>query len=164
MVDWGGFEEFYVKEYPRVLASMTLVAGSLDTARDATDEAFARALDRWDRVHGMTSPGGWVYRVGLNLVRRRLRRAAVEQRVLRRHAEEPTVPEPVATDVWNAVKRLPERQRLAVVLRYVADLPESEVAAVLGVARGTVSASLAAARVRLQTLLVDEHSLERDLA
>jgi RNA polymerase sigma-70 factor (ECF subfamily) len=164
MVDWGGFEEFYVKEYPRVLASLTLVAGSLEWARDATDEAFARALDRWDRVHDMASPGGWVYRVGLNLVRRRLRRAALERRVLHRHTPELPVPEPVATDVWNAVKSLPDRQRLAVVLRYVADLPETEVATVMGVARGTVSAALTAARARLQTLLVEEDRLERDLA
>ena len=74
------------------------------------------------------------------------------------------MPEPVATDVWTAVKRLPDRQRLAVVLRYVADLPEADVAMVMGVARGTVSAALVAARARLQTLLVDEHSLERDFA
>jgi RNA polymerase sigma factor (sigma-70 family) len=147
MRDWGGFDEFYSSEHPRVLAAMTLVAGSLDPAREATDEAFARALDRWDRVRDMAAAGGWVYRVALNVLRRRMRRAALERRLLARQPE--AVMPAAAVEIWDLVRDLPERQRTAVVLRYVADLPEREVAAAMGIARGTVSATLVAARTRL---------------
>jgi DNA-directed RNA polymerase specialized sigma24 family protein len=38
--------------------------------------------------------------------------------------------------VWDAVRRLPERQRLVVALRYRQDLPEAEVARLLGIPLG----------------------------
>jgi RNA polymerase sigma-70 factor (ECF subfamily) len=57
--------------------------------------------------------------------------------------------------VWDAVRGLPDRQRLAVVLRYIADLTEADIALVMGVTRGTVASSLATARARLNGLLLD---------
>jgi RNA polymerase sigma factor (sigma-70 family) len=149
------FEDFYRLEHARVLASMTAVAGSLDLARDVTDEAFARAWDRWERVHDMAAAGGWVYRVALNVLRRRMRRAAMEQRLLSRQQPVVEVP-PEARELWHLVRGLPERQRVAIVLRYVADLPEREIAAAMGVARGTVAATLAAARSRLAAMVTDD--------
>ena len=148
----AAFEDFYRREHPRVLASMTLVAGALEPAQEATDEAFARAWDRWERVSEMAAAGGWVYRVALNVVRRRARRARLEQALLLRRVEPESVP-PSAEEVWQLVAALPERQRVAVVLRYVGDLPEREVAVAMGVARGTVAATLASARARLRTML-----------
>jgi RNA polymerase sigma-70 factor (ECF subfamily) len=65
----------------------------------------------------------------------------------------PVTPQP---ELWAAVRALPERQRAAVVLRYVADLPEKDIGLVLGVARGTVAASLAHARKNLAGALVEE--------
>jgi RNA polymerase sigma factor (sigma-70 family) len=58
-------------------------------------------------------------------------------------------------DVMRAVQRLPARPRTAVVLRYVADLTEAEVAEAMGVAPGTVAATLSNARRRLAVLLAD---------
>ena len=159
MSDWGDFEDWYRTEHPRVLASLTLVAGDVEVARDATDEAFARALDKWDRVSTMARAGGWTYRVALNLVRRRMRRAALERRLLARHADPLALPEP-AMELWHLVRALPDRQRRAVVLRYVADLPEAEIAEAMGVARGTVAATLAAARSRLASMVADAPSSE----
>ena len=79
-----GFEGWYRAQHPRLLASMVLLAGSLDEAQEATDEALARALLHWRRVAQMDSPGGWVYRVAANVLRRRSRRAALERRLLAR--------------------------------------------------------------------------------
>ena len=58
-----------------------------------------------------------------------------------------------AGEVWDLVRSLPQRQRTAVVLRYVGDLREEDVAAVMGVTRGTVAATLARARRSLANLL-----------
>ncbi len=131
------FEDWYRREHGRLAASLLVVAGDVDAATDAADEAFARALDRWDSVSAMVSPVGWTYRVALNVLRRRMRRASFERRAVRDEVPPPTyeMPDP---EVWNAVARLPRRQRTAIVLRYVADLPEADIATAMGIRRGTV--------------------------
>jgi RNA polymerase sigma-70 factor (ECF subfamily) len=59
--------------------------------------------------------------------------------------------------LWDAVRALPPRARTAVALRYVADLPEAEIADVMGVARGTVAATLSSARRQLAGALGDRN-------
>ena len=144
-----GFDEWYRREHGRLAASLVVVSGDVDAATDAVDEAFARALDRWDAVSRMASPVGWTYRVALNVLRRRMRRARLELRVVRDISAAPALDLP-DLELWQAVGRLPRRQRTAIVLRYVADLPEADIAAAMGIARGTVAATLAAARRRLE--------------
>ena len=150
-----GFEPWYLCEHPKVVAALTWVAGDTDVAAEAADEAFARAYADWQRVGRMASPGGWVYRVALNVVRRRMRRMALEQRTF---APPAAVAEAVDREIWTVVRQLPERQRVAVVLRYLLDLPEKEVAKAMGVSRGTVASALAAARQRLAGWLVAEEA------
>jgi RNA polymerase sigma-70 factor (ECF subfamily) len=55
------------------------------------------------------------------------------------------------------VAKLPDRQRTAVVLRYVADLPEADIAAAMKVSRGTVASTLSDARKALARHLSDEN-------
>jgi RNA polymerase sigma-70 factor (ECF subfamily) len=149
------FEVFYEAQYRPVLAACATMCGDLEQARDATDEAFVRALERWSNVAGMLSPGGWVQTVALNCLRRSLRRRTFHPR-LRRPAEEPTeemvLPD---LDLWDAVRRLPARQQTAVVLRYVHDLPEAAVAESMGLSRRSASSALSAARARLRAELGD---------
>lgn len=156
MTDESGleFDVWYREEHPRVLAALTVAVGSSDVAADATAEAFVRAYERWERVRRMSSPGGWLYRVALNVARRRARRRSLERELLlRRGAERPAPPIAVHPEVWEAVAALAPRQRAAVALRYVLDLSEAEVAEVMGITRGAVSAHLATARHRLAGLL-----------
>jgi RNA polymerase sigma-70 factor (ECF subfamily) len=151
----AGFEAWYLREHPKVVAALTWVAGDPHVAVDATDEAFARAYASWRKVESMASPGGWVYRVALNVVRRRMRRTALEQRTVQPPLE---VADVVDHEIWTVVQQLPERQRVAVVLRYLLDLPEKEVAMAMGISRGTVASALAAARLRLATWLAIEET------
>jgi RNA polymerase sigma-70 factor (ECF subfamily) len=148
------FEDWYSAERPRLLVTLLSISGCVDLAREATDEAFARALASWERVAAMSSPTGWVHRVGLNVLRRQLRRRALERRTLgllvRREPEASA-----GWEVWELVRQLPLRQRTAVVLRYVADLSEVEIAGVMGVRRGTVASTLHDAHRRLGELLRD---------
>lgn len=151
----SGFERWYLDEHERLVAALLWVAGDPEIARDAADEAFARALLHWRRVGAMASPGGWTYKVALNVVRQRMRRAAREHRLIDQRPRHMPMPAP-AGEVWAVVRQLPERQRVAIVLRYLLDLPEREVAGVMGVSPGTAASTLAAARVRLATWLKDE--------
>lgn len=160
-IDTAGFETWYRAEHPRVLAALSVVAGDPDLAQEVAAEAFARALQRWDRVAEMDSPGGWTYHVALNLLRRRARRAALERRLLPRLAPPANITVPAyAVEVWQVVTGLAPRMRTAVALRYLGGLTEAEVADVMGIAPGTVAATLHQARRRLAPLLAPDTSPE----
>jgi RNA polymerase sigma factor (sigma-70 family) len=150
-----GFEAFYEATHPRLVTSLLLVTGDPDVARDATDEAFVRALGAWRRVSAMESPAGWTYRVAINVVRRRARRAGLERRLLARSARPAAAVPAPAGEAWAVVAELPERQRTAVVLRFVADLTESQIAEAMGVSRSTVSSTLADATRSLGQALAE---------
>ncbi|HWI02437.1 MAG TPA: sigma-70 family RNA polymerase sigma factor [Acidimicrobiales bacterium] len=160
-IDSAGFERWYRAEHPRVLAALSVVARDPDVAQEVTAEAFARALQRWERVGEMDSPGGWTYRVALNVLRRRARRAALERRLLPRLAPAASIQVPAyAVEVWQVVTALAPRMRTAVALRYLGGLTEAEVAEVMGIAPGTVAATLHEARRRLAPLLAPDTSPE----
>jgi RNA polymerase sigma-70 factor (ECF subfamily) len=156
-----GFEAWYVREHPRVVAALATITGHPDLAADAADEAFVRACERWGRVSRMASPGGWVHTTALNVARRQLRRSAHEHRLVARITIHPGGGSPAAEpapagwspETWTALLDLPPRERQAVAWRYVAGLPVAEVAAAMGVAVGTVTAALHTARRRLAVAL-----------
>lgn len=146
------FEPWYSSRYGPLWAALTVVAGDPDIAREAADEAMVRALERWTRVGAMASPDGWAYRVGVNLLRRRARRTAAERVLFDRPSVAP--PPELPASVWEEVRALAPRQREAIALRYILDLPEEDVGLAMGVKTGTASATLAAARKALRTRLL----------
>ncbi|HEY1737297.1 MAG TPA: sigma-70 family RNA polymerase sigma factor [Acidimicrobiia bacterium] len=158
------FDEWYRREWPRLVATFTLASGDRELGREIAAESLARALERWDRVGRMASPGGWTYRVGLNLLRRHHRRATTERRALQRIGidADPTRASTEDVELWNAVADLPARQRSAVVLRYCAGMKEAEIAEVLGVAPGTVAATLNHARAQLRSVLTEPEGIDRE--
>jgi RNA polymerase sigma-70 factor (ECF subfamily) len=143
-------EELYRRRYGRFLRVAIAVVGSRDAAADAVQDAFARALRARHELRSSDALEAWVWRMVVN--------AAVDQHRARREttlAEE----EPASRDSgeWpelrTAVASLPERQRHALFLRHYADLSYEDIAAVLGVARGTVAATLHAAHESLRERL-----------
>jgi RNA polymerase sigma factor (sigma-70 family) len=156
------FEGWYRAEYGRVLASILVLTGDWNDASEITDEAFTRALGRWNRVRVMESPEGWTYRTAVNVWRRTARRRALERRLLPWLVSRETAAAP-AGEVWDLVRSLPIRQRTAVVLRYVADLTEPDIAAVMEVTRGTVASTLADARRALAAALAEPFTAEERL-
>jgi RNA polymerase sigma factor (sigma-70 family) len=141
------FDDFYRELQPRLLASLVAFSGDADLATDAVDEAFVRALVHWNRVTAMASPSGWLYRVAINVARRQARRHVHEREIAVRLATDRIHAVPtghgadLGIELREVIARLPDRQRLAVVLRYVADLPEADIARAMGIRRSTVSAT-----------------------
>jgi RNA polymerase sigma-70 factor (ECF subfamily) len=153
------FSEWYAAEYSRLVVLLALSTGSREVGEDAAAEAFARAYEKWDRVRRMATPTGWTYTVGLNVARRKMRRAALERALLRRQKlSEFTTSPPDLSELREAVEDLPDRQRTAVLLRYYADLPESEIAKVMKVSPGTIAKTLHVARKRLEARLISIES------
>jgi RNA polymerase sigma factor (sigma-70 family) len=161
--DDSSFEAWYRDSYRRVNAAVRLVTGDRALAEEAVDEAFARAFERWASVGTMDSPTGWtcvVARNALRAAKRAERRQAHAHRLAGRdHASPPTE---LAFEVWDAVRRLPRRQREVIALRYLAGLREREIAETLGTAPGTVARSLHDARRELGQLLGDPGLVEED--
>ncbi len=145
------FDSWYRYAHPKVLAALCALCGDAEVARDATDEAFSRCYVSWPRVRAMESPLGWVVRVAQNAMRRTMRRRALEQRLLHRGRLPEEMLEPSFLDARELLERLSPRQRTAMVLRYIVDLPEAEVASVMRISRGTVASTLFDARRRLAT-------------
>jgi RNA polymerase sigma factor (sigma-70 family) len=155
------FGAWYAREHPRLVSAMTIVAGNIDAAVEATDEACARACERWARVSRMESPGGWAYTTALNVLRRRDRRRRLEERLLRRTTPTAENPRPDwSVEVWDSLRALPPRERTAVALRYVGDLSNEDVATVMGIAPGTVAAMLHSARSRLAATIGEQTEAE----
>jgi len=155
MAEGLDFAQWYPGRRRRLVASLLVMCGDQELASEAADEAFARTLQAWDRVSAMQSPDGWTYRVAVNIARRVERRRAIERRLWPRLVSASDVVPAPAGEVWDLVRSLPTRQRTAVVLRYVGDLREDDIASVMGVTRGTVAATLANARRALATVLDD---------
>jgi RNA polymerase sigma-70 factor (ECF subfamily) len=132
-----------------VARAVALATGRSDIADDATQEAFEKAYTRWSRLQKHEWTGGWVTTTALNVAKRRLKRAGVEQRSA--DAEIGSVGEGAErVDVATALRALPFRQRQATILYYWADLPVAAIAELMGLTEGAVRAHLAHARRALR--------------
>ncbi len=130
------FEQAFDALYRLAYRVAYRILGDRQEAEDVAQEALARASLRWSRLHDR--PEGWVSRVASNLAIDAYRRR-------RRRPPYPTGPLGVVDarlgergDLVAALRRLPRRQREVVVLRYLADLPEADVARALGCSVGSV--------------------------
>jgi RNA polymerase sigma factor (sigma-70 family) len=140
------FADWYSATSVRLTRSLGGLSGDPAAAEEAMAEAFARAYSRWPQVRRMQRRDAWVFRVALNCLRSTARKQRREVLTDGPPAECGWSPEAHDADLWAAVALLPERTRACVVLRYVADQPEQDIADVLGVTRGTVATLLSRAR------------------
>jgi len=147
------FEAWYTRVHGRLIMTLVRLGASYDDAADIAADTFSIALERWDRVRDFDSPEGWAYRVALNRLNRRARRRRLEEAVMSRQRAAP-VSEPIA--VWDAVRRLPARQRTAIILKYLLDLNYEEISGLMKVRPGTVAATLSKARRALAVELREE--------
>ena len=145
-------ESLYRADLPRFVRAAAAIVGDEAAGRDAVQDAFVQAVRRRAGYKGEASLETWVWRIVINeaLALRRSRASELER--VSESATTPStnhVPEhDTAVRAWVAA--LPERQRLAVFLRYFADLDYQSIAVALEVEVGTVSATLATAHAGLR--------------
>src|SRR5205823_6262737 len=126
-------------------------------AEDVAQETLARAFVRWRKIRSYAE--SWVLRVARNLAidtLRRLRRVDAAAATERRRPIAPG-PNELRIDLHRALVTLSRRQREVIVLRFLADLPEADVAKALGCSIGSVKqhASRGLATLRT-TMAVDD--------
>jgi RNA polymerase sigma-70 factor, ECF subfamily len=153
------FVEFYGATGSRVVRHAYALTGNMADAQDIAQEAFARAWQRWESVRGHDSPEAWVRRVATNLATSRFRRNSTARSAGWQLAprEVPAVsPDTVA--LVAALRTLAERQRVVLVLHYLADLPVAQIAAELGVPVGSVKGWLSRGREALAAAMSEGES------
>lgn len=157
------FAEFVLQRSPRLLRTAYLLTHDWAHAEDLLQTALVRAWGAWKRIEADPEP--FVRRVLINVHaswwRRRSRRG--EQSVARppeRSAADESVRVDARDEVWQAMGKLPPRQRAVLVLRYFEDLSEAQIAEVMGTTVGTVKnqAANALAKLRLDKSLNAERS------
>lgn len=143
------FDAEFDNLWSRAYGVAYVVLGDRSESEDVAQETLARALVRWKKVSAYAEP--WVVRVAGNLAIDRVRQR-------RRVRGVPTYDLPALdaqrVDLQRALVTLSPKQREVVILRYLVDLPEAEVAQTLGCSVGTVkthaSRGLAALRKSLE--------------
>jgi RNA polymerase sigma factor (sigma-70 family) len=142
-------ERVYRRDFRQLVRVAAAVTSSEAAGAEAVQEAFLRLLRSRESYRGEGPVEGWVWRTVVNEAKRL---AAREETALSAAPEEPSENGSAGHDAATRalVAALPERQRLAVFLRYYADLDYRTIGQVLGIETGTVSATLAAAHVRLR--------------
>jgi RNA polymerase sigma factor (sigma-70 family) len=148
-VNEASWEDAYRASYPQVYRGLIALGARPDEAEDALHDAYVRQLEGAE----ITSATGWLFVVAL----RRWRRRRWRERIFRplaaatkSESSEPTL----RIDLFDALRKLPKRQREVLVARYIVGLSQEETASALGIARGTVAATATqaarAVRARLE--------------
>jgi RNA polymerase sigma-70 factor (sigma-E family) len=160
MADRSGFEAYAQRDTPRLLRAAYALTRDAHLAEDLVQSALTKAWLAWPRIDGDPEP--YVLRVLTTTNASWWRRRSSREVPVEPRADE-TAPGPssaptdgdTSLDLWDALGRLPQRQRAVVVLRYVLDLPENRTADVLGCSVGTVKsqASKGLAKLRLDPSL-----------
>ncbi|GLW59300.1 SigE family RNA polymerase sigma factor [Kitasatospora phosalacinea] len=156
----GDFRVFYEAAYGQLVAHLYALTGDLGEAQDAAQEAFVRAWNHWGRLVSHENPVAWVRLTGQRIAISRWRRARTALQSWIRHGDgqQSPVPGPGPETVAlvEALRRLPEAQRSALVWHHMGGRSVAEIAADEGVPVGTVKARLHRGRQALAVLLGEE--------
>lgn len=160
--DRGAFSTLVERHERRVYNLALRMTGREEDARDAAQDAFLTALRKLSSFRGEAAFATWLHRVTVNacydLLRKRQRQPLLDRGDDVPRPEPPPVPDhaddaTLSIDVQRALLQVPESFRAVMILHDVQDLPQEEVAAILGIAVGTVKSRLHRGRVALAKAL-----------
>lgn len=150
------FDDFVRARLPHLLRLGRALTGDEHRGADLVQDALERALPKWSRIES-ADPEGYVRRIMVN-------RNVSVWRGLRRERLTDTAPDRVYHDtehddaLFDALRRLPARQRTVIALRYLADQTEAQTAEAMGCSLGTVKSQASAAMTNLRALLGEQET------
>jgi RNA polymerase sigma-70 factor (sigma-E family) len=147
------FEEAFEDLYARAYGVAYQLLGRRSESEDVAQETLARAFVRWRKVRGYAE--AWVVRVAGNLAVDTWRRVGRSGADVTTDTRVPATPGPneQRVDLHRALDRLSKRQREVIVLRFLADLPEADVARALGCSVGSVKQHASRGLATLRTTM-----------
>jgi RNA polymerase sigma-70 factor (sigma-E family) len=159
--DADPLEVLHREHYASLVRLASLMLGDVGLAEQVVQDAFVKLQLRWGGLRHLDRAPAYLRSSVMNGARSQLRRQKVRDRHDARRTVAPAAGTPeasvVAADehdrVVAALRRLPERQREALALRYFLDLPEAETAAAMGVSAGSVKTHMHRGLAALAQLL-----------
>lgn len=154
--DTDAFGELFRRHRDRMWAVAVRTTRDRELAADCVQEAFLAAFRRADSYRGDAAVTTWLHRIVVNACLDRLRRAKPTSALPEFELAEPRDAHArleTRLDVHAALARLPEAQRLALVLVDMHGLPVAEAAQILEVAEGTVKSRCFRGREALASML-----------
>lgn len=151
----GRLEDLYVRHAPAALRLAFFLTGDRELAQDLVQDAFVRIAGRFRYLRMPDAFDAYLRKTVVNLFTSYLRRLRLERAEIARERTErrfePRVGDSVEHDeVVRALRRLPERQRVAAVLRFYEDLTEREAAEVMRCSTSAVNSLVSRAMVALR--------------
>lgn len=152
------FDEFVTGRGRALLRFAYVLSGDAHLAEDLVQEVLARLHRRWDRISAMDNAEAYVRTAIVRQFLSWRRRRAYREAVLAEVPEPPPSDGPehriLARDqMWQLLRGLPRAQRAVLVLRFYCDLPDEEIAALLGCGKSTVRSQAARALAQMRTTL-----------
>nr|WP_084337253.1 SigE family RNA polymerase sigma factor [Actinomadura oligospora] len=156
------FRAYVAERGPVMLRAAMRLTGDRAEAEDLLQAALAKTYLAWDRIHDRAAVDGYVRRAMVNTQiswwRRRKFEVYPTDELPDRPVDDHTGRSEMQDALGRALGRLPARQRAAVVLRYYEDMPETEIAEILGISVGTVKSTVSRAMAKLR----EDAGLEAD--
>ncbi|GAB3211059.1 SigE family RNA polymerase sigma factor [Marinactinospora thermotolerans] len=148
------FSDYVASRGPALLRMAQSLTGNHADAEDLLQAALVKTFFSWDRIANPRARDGYVRRAMVNTQISEWRRRRVDvyptDEIPEQRMDDPTWQTDLADAVARAVNRLPQRQRVTVVLRYYEDMSEAEIASRLGVSVGTVKSTVSRAVAKLR--------------
>jgi RNA polymerase sigma factor (sigma-70 family) len=143
------FEDLFADQHARVFRALYLIVGNTHEAEELMQDAFLHVLERWDRI---ADPEAYLYRTAFNGARSRFRRLtlAAKRTLSPGQPEDPFAAADLRDQMVRELRRLPERQRMALVLVDLLDYRSDDAAEVLGVTAATVRSLASHGRATLK--------------
>jgi RNA polymerase sigma-70 factor (sigma-E family) len=164
------FEEYARARLPQLLRVAQTICGDRQLGEDLVQNVLIKLHLRWSSVAKLDAPDAYVRRMLVNEFlswRRKWARLVLqaEAGVAASDGRDPLGAVAERDALVREIGRLPDRQRIAITLRYLADLPDDEIAAALGCAPSTVRVHISRALATLRISgLRDAHCIEGGLA
>jgi len=165
------FEDYVASNRHRLLRFARVLCGDPRLADEVLTDALGRAFEKWDRIQALESPHAYVRKMVLNEYlgwRRRASRTAVRADLADLIEAAPDHADAAADreQLIAEVKRLPAKQRAALVLHYFEGLDYRDIADLLGSSESAVRINVfrALAKLRVQFTNDDDQSLSRNSA
>lgn len=162
--DRAAFEQIIIRYESRVMRLAVRLLGSRDDAPDAAQEVFLRAFKYLHRVDTRKPLEPWLFRIVINVCRDLMRRRSQRQATF--VDGDPAEPIDQSSDpcaglerkqqrvmLQRALEGLPEKERLAIVLRDIEGLSTADVAAILQSSQTTVRSQVSRGRLRLKAAI-----------
>ena len=146
------FEEFFAAHRSRLFGALVVMTDNRAEAEEILQDAFLTVWERWARVAEMDDPVGFLYRVAMNLFRKRLRRAAVAVRkaVHLLPVQDELAGVETRDEAVRLLARLTPRERAAIVVTAYLGFSSEEAGELLGIRATTIRVLTNRARASLR--------------